>query len=181
VRAAKDFGVFRSGPLRSAPLQNPKDSGRALASRLRFDVAAANRWFSRPHRFRVLQFDCAFAHDLIQRARIGFRLYGSLRAVNLLLVPALQIDRARSAIYVVLYIIGEMLSLQKCGADAKDPVVTQQIRERTQHLCNAWQVFRRDSTQPIASALVLRECLARRCCELFCRCGKGLPLDSNAR
>jgi hypothetical protein len=98
VHAAEDFGVFRSGSLRSALLQNPKDSGRALARRLRFDVAAAIRRFSLPHRFRVLQFDCAFAHDLVQRAGIAFRLYGSLRAVNLLLVPALQIDRARFAI-----------------------------------------------------------------------------------
>jgi hypothetical protein len=39
-----------------------------------------------------------------------------------------------------------MLSLQKCEADAKDPVVTRQTHERTQHLCNAWQVFGRDST-----------------------------------
>jgi hypothetical protein len=27
MRAAKDIVVFRSGPLRSAPLQNPKDFG----------------------------------------------------------------------------------------------------------------------------------------------------------
>lgn len=94
---------------------------------------------------------------------------------------ASTIDCARSASYVELHIIGEMLSLQKCEADAKDPVVTGQARERTQHLCNAWQLFRRDSTQPITSALVLGECLACRCCELFCRCGKGLPVDSSAR
>jgi hypothetical protein len=30
VRAAKDIVVFRSGPLRSAPLQNPKDFGFAF-------------------------------------------------------------------------------------------------------------------------------------------------------
>ena len=68
-----------------------------LAIGLRFDVAPAIPGFSRPHRLRVMQFDDAFAHDLIQRARVAFRLYGSLRAVNLLLVPALQIDCARSA------------------------------------------------------------------------------------
>ena len=113
-----DFGVFRSSPLRSAPLQNPKDSGRALASRLRFDVAVAIRRFLRPHRFRVLQFDCAFAHDLIQRARIAFRLYGSLRAVNLLLVPALQIDRARSAKAVSLrFHAGDMSHLRDIAID----------------------------------------------------------------
>ncbi len=67
MRAAKDFGVFRSGPLRSAPPQNPKDSGRALASRLRFDVAAAIRRFSRPHRLQLSQLHCAIAHGIIQR------------------------------------------------------------------------------------------------------------------
>ena len=76
---------------------------------------------------------------------------------------------------------GEMLSLQKCEADAKDPVVTRQTRERTQHLCNAWQVFRRDSTQPIASALVLRECCGSPLLRTVFRCGKGLPVDSSAR
>jgi hypothetical protein len=69
-----------------------------------------------------------------------------------------------------------MLSFQKCEADTKDPVVRRQTRERTQHLCNAWQVFARDSTQPIASALVLRECLARRCCELFLTLWEGLSV-----
>jgi hypothetical protein len=49
---------------------------------------------------------------------VPFRLYGSLRAVNLLLVPALQIDGARSATYVKLHITGGMLSTQKCGVGA---------------------------------------------------------------
>jgi hypothetical protein len=113
---------------------------------------------------------------------VPFRLYGSRRAVKVLRAALWStVDRACSASYVELHITGEMLSFQKCEADAKDPVVRRQSRERTQHLCNPWQVFERGSTQPIASALVLRECLARRCCELFCRCGKGLPLNSSAR
>jgi hypothetical protein len=52
VRAAKDIVVFRSGPLRSAPLQNPKDFGFGQCYEYFLDVAAASRGFSQPHRFR---------------------------------------------------------------------------------------------------------------------------------
>ncbi len=44
-----------------------------------------------------------------------FRLYGSLRAVKVLLAALRStVDRARSANYVELHIIGGMLSTQKC-------------------------------------------------------------------
>jgi hypothetical protein len=63
-------------PARFALLRckTPKTVAAPFAIKLRSDVAASVRRFSRPHRFRVLQFDEAFAHDLIQGARIAFRL-----------------------------------------------------------------------------------------------------------
>jgi hypothetical protein len=188
--ASQRLRVFRSGTNGGAPLQSPKTLALPVAIRRRprcpptADVVA--------HRFPQSQ--CG-AHSRgvpvglrESRRHCTARWWAALRSVihNIGTVSgsandSLHLDSARSASYVKLHISGKMLSFQKCEADAKDPVVRRQSRERTQHLCNPWQVFERGSTQPIASALVLRECLARRCCELFCRCGKGLPLNSSAR
>jgi hypothetical protein len=45
VRAAKDIVVFRSGPLRSAPLQNPKDFGLGHCYQIPLRCRRSEPWF----------------------------------------------------------------------------------------------------------------------------------------
>jgi hypothetical protein len=62
---------------------------------------------------------------------VPFRLYGSLRAVNLLLVPALQIDGARSA-----WRLARMASRASNSLSSVEPGTLQNLSSRkSRNLC----------------------------------------------